>query len=250
MRTLLLLLCRELAVFFRTPAGYIILASVLFLTGLSVLGVVKAVNGESLDIPITEALYHTPFFWIVVLLSAPAITMGLYAQERASGTWETLITAPVTSLQIVLAKFLAAWIFFLILWLPLPVCLRLLAPHFDDPSLVNPRILASSALGIGLLGGLYTSMGALASSLTRHQMIAAVIAFLLGTTLFLQSILTFHLSATTGTWADILAATSLFLHLEDFVRGVIDTRHVAFQLSLTGLFLYLNWQSVEARRWF
>ncbi len=249
MKLVLLMARRELAASFRTPGGYLMLASVMFLTGLSVLGMAWAANGEALDIPITEAVYSSPFFWIIVLLSAPAVTMGTYAQERASGAWETLMTAPVGSLQVVIAKFLAAWIFFLLLWAFLPACLYLLAPHFDDPSLVNWRILLSSLAGIGLLGALYVSMGTLASSLVRSQALAAVLAFALGMLLFLQSFLAFRIGDSGGAWAGFFAATSLFLQLEDFVRGVIDSRHIAFQLSLTGLFLYLNWQAVEARRW-
>ena len=239
----------ELALFFRRPSGYLILASVMFLNALGVLDVVLAIRNEAVDSPITEAVYQTPFFWLIVLLAAPAITMKSYAHEYASGLWETLTTAPVGSLQIVLAKFCGAWLFLIILWLPFIGYLYLLLPFFDNPALLDPRIVGSSMLGLAMLGALYVAIGCFASSLTGSQMLAVIVALVLGITLFLQSFVATQFPKSAGFASAFFNHTSLFLHLEDFVRGVIDTRHLTFYLSLTGFFLYLNWQVVEMRRW-
>ena len=73
--------------------------------------------------PVTELFYATPFFWLILLLAAPVITMRLFAQEKFSGTFETLMTTPVSDLQVVLAKFTAALLFYLVMWLPLLACM-------------------------------------------------------------------------------------------------------------------------------
>ncbi len=250
MRTIATLTRRELAGLFQHLTGYVIIASVMLVIGLSFIAVILAINGEAVDSPITEALYSTPFFWLIVLLAAPAITMRTYAQERSSGTFESLMTAPVRSSEVVLSKFLGAWIFFVLVWIPFIGYMFTLRPYFDDPTLLDLRVVCSSLFGIALLGALITSVGCLASSLTRSQMLAAMISFTLGMCLFLQSFVTFQLPAESGMWSPIFAHTSMFLHLEDFVRGVVDSRHVMFYVSLTGFFLYLNWQAVESRRWF
>src|SRR6266576_2827797 len=77
---------------------------------------------EPTPMPITELFYITPFFWLVLLLATPVITMRLFALEKFSGTFETLMTAPVSDLQVVLAKFTAALLFYLVMWLPLLGC--------------------------------------------------------------------------------------------------------------------------------
>lgn len=249
MKPLLTLLRRELAGFFQHMTGYVIIAAVMLVIGLSYVAVVLAINGEAVDTPITEAVYSTPFFWLIILLAAPAITMRSYANERSSGTYETLMTAPVTSWEVVLAKFLGAWIFFMVVWLPFIGYMFALRPYFDDPSLLDLRVLASTLLGVSLLSGLYVAIGCLASSLTRSQMLSAMIAFALGMVLFLQSFVTFQLPEDLSVWNTVFQRTSLFIHLEDFVRGIVDSRHVLFYVSLTAFFLYLNWQTIESRRW-
>lgn len=241
---------RELAGFFQTLTGYAILASVMFAVGAGFLYVIAAINGQAIDSPITEALYSTPFFWWVVLFAAPAITMRTYAYEKSAGTYETLMTSSLRSWQVVLAKFLGAWFFFVIVCLPFVGYMFLLRPFFEDPSLLDVGTVFSSLLGIALLGALYTAMGCFASSLTHNQMLAAMFSFALGMTMFLQSFLASRLPTSDGLWANIFVYTSLVYHFEDFVRGVVDSRHVVFYVTLTGFFLYLNWQSVEARRWF
>ncbi len=249
MNQLLVLIRRELSGFFQHLTGYVIIAAVMLVIGLSFVTVILAINGEAVDIPITEAIYSTPFFWLIVLLAAPAVTMRSYAHEKASGTFETLMTTPVSSWEVVLAKFLGSWIFFMTIWLPFIGYLYALRPYFDDPTLLDGRVVASSLLGVGLLGALYTAIGCLASSLTRSQMLAAMLSFSIGMCFFLQSFVALQLPEGSGVWNAVFTHTSLFLHLEDFVRGIVDSRHVFFYLSTTLFFLYLNWQAVEGRRW-
>lgn len=249
MRAYLVLVRRELGWYACALSSYVTVAAVLFLLGLGFVSLLEAFNGETLNAPLTEVFYDTMYFWLVLLLAPPVITMRLFAQERATGTFETLMTAPVGDAAVVLAKFTAALVFYLVTWLPLLVCLVVVRRYIPDHHPLDWRPVASTYLGIALLGGVYVALGCLASALTRSQLLAAVLALALGVTLFLVS----FLRSSVGTGTDWLAATvrhvSLLTHMEDFVRGVVDTRPLVFHLSLTGWLVFLTVKVVESRRW-
>lgn len=249
MRAYLVLVRRELGWYACALSSYVTVAAVLFLLGLGFVSLLEAFNGETLNAPLTEVFYDTMYFWLVLLLAPPVITMRLFAQERATGTFETLMTAPVGDAAVVLAKFTAALAFYLVTWLPLLVCLVVVRRYIPDHHPLDWRPVASTYLGIALLGGVYVALGCLASALTRSQLLAAVLALALGVTLFLVS----FLRSSVGTGTDWLAATvrhvSLLTHMEDFVRGVVDTRPLVFHLSLTGWLVFLTVKVVESRRW-
>ena len=113
---------RELSAFFQGPTGFIIIAAVMLLIGLGFLVVLSGLNGEATPMPVTQVFYGTYFFWVILLLIAPVITMRSFAMERASGTYESLMTAPIGDWQVVLSKFAGALIFYMILWVPLLIC--------------------------------------------------------------------------------------------------------------------------------
>src|SRR5262245_48268206 len=117
------LMRRELGGYFLSLTGYVIIAAAAFLMGLSFVILVLKLQGIPMTVPVTELFYMTQFFWLIMLLGTPVITMRLFALERFSGTFETLMTAPVTDLQVVLAKFTAALAFYMVMWLPLLGCI-------------------------------------------------------------------------------------------------------------------------------
>ena len=120
MRTFLTLVRRELGGFFVSLTGYVIIASVLLLLGFSFTNMLAAMNGDPNGVlaPLTELFYSTLYFWLIVLLTAPVITMRSFALEKWSGTYETLMTAPVSDWQVVLAKFTGTLLFYMLTWLP------------------------------------------------------------------------------------------------------------------------------------
>jgi len=110
--------------------------------------------------------------------------------------------------------------------------------------------MTTTALGIFLLGCLYMSMGCLASSLTRSQVIAAVNAFAVGMLMFLMSYVSIlDLKGMGHHLVSAVSHISMIEHMRDFSRGIVDSRHVVFYLTLTVIFLYLNYKVVESRRW-
>lgn len=249
MQAYLTLTRRELAGFFVSLTGYVIIAATVFLMGLSFVALLLQLQGEPSPEPVTQLYYSTLYFWLILLVSAPVITMRLFALEKYSGTFETLMTTPVSDLQVVLAKFTAAMVFYMLMWLPSLASIFILRHYVSNPEALDGGLLGSTFLGIFLLGGLFMSLGCFASALTHSQIIAAMISFTLGFTLFLLSFLPGHVTGMTNWQTEVLSHVAMFDHMNDFARGLVDTRHVVFYLSLTFLFLFLTLRVVESRRW-
>ena len=240
---------RELSAFFQGPTGFIIITAVMFLIGLGFLVVLSGLNGEATPMPVTQVFYGTYFFWVILLLIAPVITMRSFAMERASGTYESLMTAPVGDWQVVLSKFAGALIFYMILWVPLLICSVVVRFYVGESAVLGLGTMFTSALGILMVGCLYMSIGCFASALTRNQAVAAVSGFALGAALFFTGFFSYFAGDRTDWLSQLARYISLANHMESFTRGVIDLGAIVFFLSLTGLFLYLTHKVVESRRW-
>lgn len=249
MRAYLTLVSRELGGYFLSMTGYVIIAAAMFLLGLSFVVLLVNLQQEPTTMPVTELFYMTPFFWFALLLPPPLITMRLFALEKFSGTFEALMTTPVSDLQVVLAKFSAAMFFYLVMWLPLVACLFIVQHYTSAVAALEAGNVASTFLGILLLGGVLISLGACASALTRSQVTAAIIALVFGVTLFLVAILAKGVSLPTTWQTQLLSALSFVDQMHDFARGIVDTRPLLLYLSLTGLFLYITLRVIESRRW-
>ena len=249
MQAYLTLTRRELAGFFVSIAGYVTIAAVVLLMGQSFATMLVQLQGESIHDPITQLYYSTLYFWLVLLLACPVITMRLFALEKFSGTFETLMTAPISDLQVVLSKFTAAMVFYMLMWLPSLACILLLRRYTNHVEVFDPGLLGSTFLGIFLLGGLFMSLGCFASALTRNQITAAMISFALSFSLLLLSFLS-HRHLVNVSWlSDVLSQVALVDQMNDFARGLVDTRHVVFYVTLTFFFLFLTLRVVESRRW-
>lgn len=239
---------RELGTFFYSWIGYIVIAGAVFLMGFSFYTLVDKLQGEATPMPITEVFLNF-CFWLILLFSAPVITMRLFAQEKYSGTFETLMTAPVGDMAVVIAKFTAALVFFMIMWLPLLACVGILRYFTNGSNMVEPGTLASTYLGIFMLGCLYMSIGCLASALTRNQVIAAMISFAIGTVLFLLSFLADQLGPNQTFMSRALDSVCVWRQMQEFARGIVDTRYLVFYVSGTIFFLFLTCRVIESRRW-
>jgi len=249
MQIFLTLMRRELAAFFVSITGYIIIAAVTFLIGLSFVVLMTNLGSDPSPMPVTELFYRTYYFWLIVLLATPVITMRLFALEKFSGTFETLMTTPVGDFQVVAAKFTAAAIFYTIMWMPMLPCLFVVRHFTNQPGTLDMGTIGGMYLGVFLVGCLFLSLGCFASALTRSQMAAAMISFALGVSLFSLGFLAEAVSAATQWKTQVLSRFGLFQQMNDFARGVVDTRTVIFYSSLTLFFLFLTLRVVESRRW-
>jgi ABC-2 type transport system permease protein len=239
---------RELAGYFMSLTGYVILAAVMFLLGLSFVDLLDSLRQEATPMPLTEIFYMTPFFWFILLLSTPVITMRLFALEKFSGTFETLMTAPVSDLQVVLAKFSAGLTFYMVTWLPLAGCLWVAQYYTNARAGLDAGVLGSTFVGIFLLGCMFVSLGCCASALTRSQGVAVMLSLVFGVSLFLLSFIAKN-TMPSDRLARVISSFALFDQMHDFARGVVDTRAVVFYLTLTLFFLFLTLRIVESRRW-
>lgn len=249
MNIFMALLRRELGTFFFSLTGYVIIAAVALLTGLSFVVLMLTLGNDPITVPVTQAFYQTFFFWLILLLLSPVITMRLFALEKATGTFETLMTAPVGDVQVVAAKFFAALIFYLVTWLPLLACLFIVRHFTQQTAALDWHTLGATYLGIFLVGCLFLSLGCFASALSRSQMAAAMISFVLGTALFALGFVAKALPFTTDNQSRIVSYFDLFNHMDNFARGVVDSRAVIFYVSATFVFLFLTLRVVESRRW-
>ena len=240
---------RELSAYFFSMTGYVIIAAAMFLLGLSFVDLLKQLRHQPTPMPVTELFYMTWFFWLILVLTTPVITMRLFALEKFSGTFETLMTTPVSDRQVVLAKFSAAMTFYVLLWLPLLGCVLVVRFYTNEPAVLDAGIMGSTFVGILLLGGLFISLGCCASALTRSQVTAAMVSLLLSASLFLLAVLADQLPAQATWQSQTLACFALFDQMHDCARGVVDTRLVVFCMTATMFFLFLTLRIVESRRW-
>jgi ABC-2 type transport system permease protein len=248
MQALLTLIRRELGGFFFSLTGYVIIAAAAFLTGLSFVVLLINLGSDPTVMPVTEMFYMTQFFWLILILSVPVITMRLFALEKFSGTFETLMTTPVTDMQVVAAKFTAALVFYMVMWLPLLGCILLVRHFTQDGGQLDVGTVGSTFIGIFLLGCMFLSLGCFASALTRSQVTAAMISMVFSVGLFMVSFLAKSFPA--GDWkAQTISFFDLQEQMHDFVRGVVDTRPLVLYLSVTFLFLFLTLRVLESRRW-
>lgn len=250
MQPFITLVRRELGSHFLSLTGYVIIATVLLLLGFSFMDILTKLNGEPLDSPISEIFFVTIYFWLILLLTTPVITMRTFALEKFTGTFETLMTTPVSDLAVVLAKFFGSLIFYLITWLPLLAYMLILQRFVQNPGAsLDVQTVVSTFIGVTLIGSLFLAMGCFASALTKSQIIAAAFSYGLGLTLFLLSLRSLVSIEAKGWEADFFAHISMTEHMQDFARGILQLSSVTYYLSLTIFFLFLTWKVVESRRW-
>lgn len=243
------MLRRELASLFLSITGYVIIAAATLIIGLDFVVLMFTLGNSASPMPVTELFYGTVVYWLIVLLIIPVITMRLFALEKFTGTFETLMTTPVSDMQVVAAKFTAAIVFYIIIWLPLLADLFVVQHFANQHSALDTGTVGGMFLGIFLVGCLFLSLGCFTSSLTRSQMAAAVVSFVLGAVLFLIAFVAQKIEQPTTWPSQILSYFNLFGQIHNFARGIVDTRDVIFYLSLTFFFLFLTLRIVESRRW-
>src|SRR5262249_29938390 len=253
MRASLSLIGKEFAGYFLSPVAYVVLAVFLAVTGhLFYLTLVQltASGPKGVEFPL-QLMLGDEKFWLVYLFIPPLLTMRLFAEERATGTLEMLMTAPLSDWQVVLSKFIACFGFYIVLWLPLVLYLPVLIDLHWRPFYagIDPMPIWSSCLGLATAGAMFLALGLWVSSMVRSQMVAALVAMFLSLGFILVGIWRPDMD-TGGTMYRVLFFFSVPLHFyRDFTRGLIDTRHIILYVSVTALCLFLTVRSLESRRW-
>ena len=238
MRCIVTVARRELATQFFSPIAYGVITLYLLVSGV----LFWMVNFQ----PGAEASVRAVFGpWMLLLLVfvLSMLTMRVLSEEFRSGTIETLMTAPVTDAEVIIGKFLAILVFYLVM----------LATTIVYPILVNAHggidvgLTISMYIGLLLVGALYVSVGVFFSACTQNQVVAGLCSFVV------LSIFTFLANAIgraqEGSVRVVLQHLSVVDHYEDFLRGLFDTSHLIFFVSVTALFLFFAVKALEFRRW-
>ena len=249
MRKFFVLLERELKSYFYSPIAYIVLCFVLALAGFNAYAAITLLNRAPTDYTMVEVFFNTVIFWLAFLPVIPLITMRLYSEEFKLGTIETLMTAPVDEWQVVASKFAGALLFFVVLWLPTLLHFAIFQYITKQPASPSLGSYAGSYLLLLLLGMFYVSLGCLASVVTRNQIVAAIISFVLVLLIFFTGVLGIVLPNASQGFRDLVSYFSAVEHMRDFSRGLIDTRPIVFYLSMTVFLQVLTFQVFQYRKW-
>ncbi|MDG2256539.1 MAG: ABC transporter permease [Opitutaceae bacterium] len=190
-------------------------------------------------------------FFVPVFFMVPLLTMRSVAEERASGTIETLMTVPVTATEVILSKFCAGYIYYTALWAFTGSFHYLFFSFVQEDSIFDPYPIIGGYAYIAISGTLFLSLGIFASTMTRSQLIAGIVSFslvfgfiVIGSYLDELALLWISQPA----WVDQLAQhTDVIQHSRDFSSGIIDTRAIVLYASCSLAFLFLSILVLEYR---
>lgn len=227
------LLLKEINGFFNQLTGYLILVVFLIAIGL-IVWVFPDTSVLEYGFADLEVLFaYTPYVFVFMV---PAVTMRMIAEEKRSGTWELLMTAPMSTYQIVLAKYLASVILVIVALLPTLIYHYSIVQLGDPVGNIDSAGFFGSFFGLIFIGAVFTAIGIFSSALTDNQ----IVAFVIG--VFISFLLYFGLTAMTdiqamGQFSLLIENLSLSYHYRSMSRGVIDSGNLLYFLVLITIFL-------------
>ena len=236
MRNTVAIMQRELLSLFFSPIGYIVVTGFLLITGVLVMDSF----GPGKPATLRSVFGFTPY---VLTFIVPAIAMRTISEEYRSGTIETLMTAPVSDVQMVVGKYLAALVFYVIMLVGTLIYLILMM-IFGSPDMGASFC---SYLGLLLVGMAFTAFGVFASSLTRNQIVAWIVGAV--PLILFVWFAGFIVDRTEGWVRDAFQQVNVVRHLDQFNRGLVTLEGVVFFVGTAALFLFLTTKVVESHRW-
>lgn len=242
MRNIIIIFKRELESYFATPVAYVFIVIFLVLSAALTFNMGNYYERGQADL--------VPFFgfhpWLYLFL-IPAISMRLWAEERKSGTIELLLTLPISMLEAVIGKFLAAWLFAgIALFLTFPIWITV--NYLGAP---DNGVIFTAYIGSLLMAGGFLAIGACISATTKNQVIAFIVsvvicfAFLLSGT---SIVLDFFRGWAPQSVVDAISSLSFLTHYTSLSKGVIDLRDVIYFVTLIGFWLYANAVVIEMKK--
>ncbi len=245
---------KEIKTYFSTPIAYVVIFVFLVVTGFFFYSLIMWFNSQAIQMAqnpyyaqqmnINQMVYATLFhnISIILLFMLPLLTMRLFSEEMKSGTDELLYTSPLSVSQIVLGKYIAALVVLAVM-LGLSASLSVFTFVYGNPEL--PQIL-NGYLGLFLMGAAFIGAGVFFSSLTRNQIISAILTF---GALILFLVLNWASNFASGLWKSVLDYISIFQHFDDMTRGILDTKDLVYYLSFAFFGLFLTHSFILSRRW-
>lgn len=246
MRTFFTLYLREVYSYLLSPIAYVLGCLFLVVMGLMFSYMVHAI-AESPQIE-SMTFFFFSAFWIPGLVIPALITMRSFSEEKKSGTVEMLMTAPVTEWQVTLAKFFGALTIYASMWLPTFLYVIILRLNISNPDVLETQTFLTGYLAILLNSSLLIAAGTCASCLTKNQIIAAVISFVLCFVMLMVPELL------TGVFrgqviGEVFNAFSAFTHVAQFANGIIEVLPIVLYITGTLFFLFTTVTILESRKW-
>jgi ABC-2 type transport system permease protein len=239
---------REMTSLWVTPLAWVLLVVFLLLQGTIFYSIV--VHFSSLaDLAVesgpVEAYFgqESVFLLMTLLLVCPALTMRVFAEERRSGTIETLLTAPVTPAGVVLGKYAAVLTTYVAMWAPTLLYVVILR----KTGAVSWGSVGASYLGLFGIGAAYLALGTLMSAMTKSQLIALLLAIFVEFGLFVLGVGEYVFEE--GIFRDFCAHISMASQMEEMSRGIIDLRRLVFDASVAAASLFVTARVVDSWRW-
>ena len=227
---------KEIGVYFNSPVAYITLVVFLLISGWFFSSSFFLINESDL-----RGLFN--IIPTIYLFFIPAVTMGLIAREKSSGTMELLVTLPLEDWEVVMGKYLAAVAL-------IAVGLLYTLFHFITLTFVGTNIdlgaIFSGYLGLLLVAGVYAAAGIFCSAVTGNQITAFILGFLIVFVFFIMNQMLFFVP---GFLAGTVQYISVGYHLSNISRGVIDSRNLVYFLTVIAVFLILAVRVLEIRKW-
>ncbi|MCF3650365.1 ABC transporter permease [Synoicihabitans lomoniglobus] len=249
MRHFLTILGHEIRMLLVSPSTYI--AAVIFLAFMGF--IFSGILAEYATLPQdnSPAVSFFELFWVPVIFIVPLLTMKSISEERRLGTLETLLTTPISTAEVVLGKYGAAYFLYLSLWSATAGFFYILHRFTNDAFLLDLGPLIGGYLFIAVSGLFFVAIGIFASSLSRNQAVAGIFGvtmlfgLIIGTQL-LAGVAALNLDLFTPVKSAVEYAR-VFTHLDDFSRGIVDTRQLLFYISGTTLTLIFSILGLEAK---
>ncbi|MBA3031296.1 MAG: ABC transporter permease subunit [Proteobacteria bacterium] len=233
---------RELAAYFESPVAYVFIIIFLLLLGFLTFNISGFFESNTADLRVFFD-WHP---WVYLFL-IPSVAMRLWAEDRRLGTIELILTLPVTVMEAVLGKFLAAW-FFIGICLALTLPILFTVAYLGGP---DPGVAACGYLGSFLLSGSFLSVGIMTSSMTKSQVISFILSVVISLFLILAGFppVLDALYGLAPLWLTNLVSQFSFLsHFYSMERGVIDLRDLVYFLSVMVFFLFVTGLIIQNRR--
>ncbi len=249
MKHFLTILSHEVRMLLVSTNTYIAAVAFLSLMGFIFTGILEDYSKAVQDVSPASVFFQ--LYWLPVFFMVPLLTSKCLSEERRLGTIETLLTTPVTTAEVVLGKYAAAYLLYIAFWGSTSGLFYILKRFAGDARLIDPGPIVGGYLFVAVSGLLFVAIGVFASSLSRNQSVAGILSltFLVGIIFggrYLGSVSWLDREAL-APLKDAVEYAQINQHFQDFTRGVVDTRELLFYVSGTVLALIFSVLSVEAK---
>jgi ABC-2 type transport system permease protein len=246
MRNIWIIARREYKLFFISPIAYVVAFFFILLMGYFFYsGLLESIAYSMYgNYPPTVQNVIGPLVTLLVFVM-PAVTMRSIAEEMRMGTMELLLTAPVKDWELIIGKWLGAFLFMLTL-LGLTLIFPLILNFMVDPG-IDQGVLLTGYLGLILMIASLMAIGVLISSLFSNQVVVFFVS--LAVVLILWFVVRPLGADSSGPGSQVLSYVNFINHFMNFFQGTIDLSDLVYYISLTALALFLGSISIEVRRW-